>query len=224
MDTYSILPLDQIGYYAFLMLTFYGAKHLGQDFKGYLNKPILAPSDGKILGIREGNQTGICVYMLAPDNTLHRIAHCSVKTWELQTVREVKKGEVIAYMGNTGLSTNVHTHHDIQPTDGTVTTLSAAIAWTSRSLSIIENAKKESEESWTNAVIARFIDPIVWAINGPYNPEKVSEWAIEAVNWCKEQGIMDATEHPQEVMTAERQAVTLHRLFLLLSTKENVLK
>lgn len=95
--------------YRFGVKTFYNDFHLGIDIWTPEKVPVFAPFDGdaqKLVGKDGGNM--IYFHPDGQTNTIRLLhLHSYVKTGR------VKKGELIAYTGNTGKSTNPHIHIDI---------------------------------------------------------------------------------------------------------------
>lgn len=90
----------------------YVRMHGGVDIGGACNQPIWAVRDGVVSDLSSGSQSG---------NTV-RLDHGTVKGAKLETSylhmssfavsagQQVKRGQVIGYVGNTGLSTACHLH------------------------------------------------------------------------------------------------------------------
>lgn len=91
--------------YFFLQTTFYGVKHEGQDYAASVGTAVYAPESGywqKITGSQIGKGGRLTV-----GNKYYKFAHFS--SW-VGVSRNVSEGELIAYTGNTGLSTAAHLH------------------------------------------------------------------------------------------------------------------
>lgn len=86
-----------------------GKKHVGTDVMESIKTPLYAPYDGEVQEVY-GPDGGNMAYFIDDEfRYLHRFLHNStiVKTGI------VKKGDLIAYTGNTGRSTAPHSHIDI---------------------------------------------------------------------------------------------------------------
>lgn len=89
------------------VLTFYGAKHRGEDYIIPVGTKIYAPFDGEAVAIK-GTQGGNMIYFYTGKYVI-RLLHLS----SYVKLGQVKEGDLIALSGNTGLSTGPHLHLDI---------------------------------------------------------------------------------------------------------------
>jgi murein DD-endopeptidase MepM/ murein hydrolase activator NlpD len=86
-----------------------GQRHLGQDYICKVGTPVYAIADGSIK-ISTGKQSGLMITLITNTGLSVRIMHLNT------TVKHngmVKRGDLIAYSGNTGTSTVAHSHIDI---------------------------------------------------------------------------------------------------------------
>ena len=85
--------------------------HLGTDFGARRGTPILAVADGKVVYAGYKGANGNLVKIKHRDGYATIYAHMSrIKT---KSGKEVKKGEVIGYVGSTGRSTGAHLHFGV---------------------------------------------------------------------------------------------------------------
>lgn len=89
--------------------TFYNDFHLGTDFVCPIGTPIYMPFDGKVAEI-QGKQGGLTAYVFFKGLQM-RCMHLS----KVVRVGKAREGELIAYSGNSGLSTAPHVHLDLCP-------------------------------------------------------------------------------------------------------------
>ena len=82
--------------------------HLGIDIAAAAGTPILAVQDGHIVSAGEAGSYGLCLVIEGEDGYQSRYAHCSLIV--VSAGQEVRKGDVVAYVGNTGDSTGPHLH------------------------------------------------------------------------------------------------------------------
>jgi murein DD-endopeptidase MepM/ murein hydrolase activator NlpD len=85
--------------------------HKGLDVATRTGTPIIAPADG--LAIFSGREGGFG-NMLAIDHgygIVTKYAHCS--TIDVKIGQKVKRGDIIARVGNTGRSTGPHLHYEV---------------------------------------------------------------------------------------------------------------
>lgn len=135
----SIVPGDRAERYGIYMLTCGGRQNYGSPFGfpwlGYVTSPygyrvhpisgdkdlhqgidIAAPEGTPILAVRGGHVVsagdaggfGLCLVIEGEDGYQSRYAHCSFLA--VSAGQEVRQGDVVAYVGNTGDSTGPHLH------------------------------------------------------------------------------------------------------------------
>lgn len=106
------LKVRKVGGYTFGQRTWYTAHHLGTDYSALKGTPLYAPFDGNIVSQMYGVQGGRTILMkpIGQDVAI-RFMHLDRFTTK---GGRVKKGDVIAYTGNTGVTTKgAHLHIDI---------------------------------------------------------------------------------------------------------------
>ena len=106
-----ILKDKIVGGYRFKERTFYGTKHLGTDYRAKSGTECYAPFDGVITYEGYGVQGGNTIWFKPNGrDVIIRLMHLS----KFKASGKVKKGQVIALTGNTGLLTKApHLHIDI---------------------------------------------------------------------------------------------------------------
>lgn len=85
--------------------------HRGVDISAAEGTPILAVQDGRVVSAGDAGAYGLCVVIEGEDGYQSRYAHCS--SFSVSTGQEVKRGDVIAAVGNTGTSTGAHLHLEV---------------------------------------------------------------------------------------------------------------
>ncbi len=90
------------------------ARHLAIDIGAPRGTPILATTDGEIVRLTREHRGGITVYQ-KDDKGRYLFYYCHLSRYAsgLRVGREVKKGEVIGYVGSTGRTTGPHLHFSI---------------------------------------------------------------------------------------------------------------
>jgi hypothetical protein len=83
---------------------------LGIDYTLPTGSPIYAPIGG-IAKHFTGSQAGTAIYLQGDDGKIHRLMHMSKRA--LPDNARVKEGDVVGYVGSTGLSTGAHLHWDV---------------------------------------------------------------------------------------------------------------
>jgi len=82
--------------------------HRGIDIAAAEGTPILAVQDGHVVSVGDVRGYGLCLVVEGEDGYQSRYAHCSSIT--VSAGQEVRRGDVVAYVGNTGDSTGPHLH------------------------------------------------------------------------------------------------------------------
>lgn len=85
--------------------------HRGMDIAVAGGTPILAVHDGKVISAGDAGSYGLCVVIEDEKGYRSRYAHCS--SLSVSAGQEVKKGDTIAAVGNTGNSTGNHLHLEV---------------------------------------------------------------------------------------------------------------
>jgi murein DD-endopeptidase MepM/ murein hydrolase activator NlpD len=88
--------------------------HSGIDIAGELGSPIRASSNGKITRKEMSDDLGNVVEMEHPDGTTGIYGHLSKFDGIVEEGKEVKQGDIIGYMGDTGSSTGSHLHFEVR--------------------------------------------------------------------------------------------------------------
>ncbi len=85
--------------------------HKGIDITADKGTPILAPADGVVTFAERFSSYGLTLEITHTDNTKTRYAHTNGFNVEVGT--RVKRGDVVAFVGNTGRSTGPHLHYEV---------------------------------------------------------------------------------------------------------------
>ncbi len=85
--------------------------HKGYDIANHVGTPIVAPADGVVTYAGSRGSMGIMVTLDHGHGMVTRYGHLS-KTLK-KSGEQVKRGETIALMGNTGRSTGPHLHYEV---------------------------------------------------------------------------------------------------------------
>ena len=91
----------------------YTKMHTGTDFAAPMGTPIMASGDGKITKAGWCGGGGNCVKI--KHNTTYQTvyAHMSKFGKGIKKGKRVKQGQIIGYVGSTGLSTGPHLHYEV---------------------------------------------------------------------------------------------------------------
>ena len=87
--------------------------HRGTDFAAPMGTPIMASGDGKIIRARWCGGGGNCVKIKHNSTYSTVYAHMSKFARGIKEGVRVKQGQIIGYVGSTGLSTGPHLHYEV---------------------------------------------------------------------------------------------------------------
>jgi len=85
--------------------------HKGIDIKATTGTPVIATADGVILTAKHKGNWGNLIVITHEDGYQTRYAH--LDGFNTERYKSVKRGEIIGYVGNTGLSTGPHLHYEV---------------------------------------------------------------------------------------------------------------
>lgn len=85
--------------------------HKGLDFTADVGTPVYATGDGKIKNVYYSESLGNVIFLDHIHGYETRYAHLS--KFNVRTGQNVKRGEVIGFVGNTGLSGGPHLHYEV---------------------------------------------------------------------------------------------------------------
>ncbi|MCZ8368658.1 MAG: peptidoglycan DD-metalloendopeptidase family protein [Porphyrobacter sp.] len=89
----------------------YNRMHAGMDFKARYGTPIVAVSDGRVSSAGRSGGCGIQVRLEHGGNLSTR--YCHMSQMAVRAGMQVRRGQVIGYVGSTGLSTGPHLHYEM---------------------------------------------------------------------------------------------------------------
>lgn len=89
----------------------YRKMHHGMDFTAKKGTPIYATGDGKVIKASRGSGFGRVVYIDHGFGYVTKYGHMS--EFNTRKGRYVKRGDVIGYVGNSGLSSGSHLHYEV---------------------------------------------------------------------------------------------------------------
>jgi murein DD-endopeptidase MepM/ murein hydrolase activator NlpD len=91
----------------------YTKMHLGTDFAAPTGTPIMASGDGKVIKVGWCGGGGNCVKIKHNSKYQTVYAHMSKFGRGIKKGVRVKQGQIIGYVGSTGLSTGPHLHYEV---------------------------------------------------------------------------------------------------------------
>ena len=89
----------------------YKRMHAGLDFRGRHGTPIVAVTDGTVSGAGRMGGCGIAVRLNHAGGLSTR--YCHMSRMAVSRGQRVRRGQVIGYIGSTGLSTGPHLHYEM---------------------------------------------------------------------------------------------------------------
>ena len=89
----------------------YHRMHAGIDFKATYGTPIVAVSDGRVSSAGRSGGCGIAVRLEHGGGLSTR--YCHMSRMAVTAGMQVRRGQVIGYVGSTGLSTGPHLHYEM---------------------------------------------------------------------------------------------------------------
>ena len=89
----------------------YRRMHSGQDFKARHGTPIVAVTDGRVIGAGRMGGCGKAVRLRHGGGLETR--YCHMSRMAVDRGQQVRRGQVIGYVGSTGLSTGPHLHYEM---------------------------------------------------------------------------------------------------------------
>lgn len=127
-STPSIIPLEVTDYwfssgFGWRRSPFTGLKefHNGLDISGRKGTPIIAPADGKV--IKRGYDKYLGKYLKIDHGRQVITTYGHLSAYNVSAGQKVERGDIIASMGNSGLSTGHHLHYMIKVKDRCVNPL-----------------------------------------------------------------------------------------------------
>ena len=91
----------------------YNKLHQGTDFAAPEGTPIMASGDGKIIRARWCGGGGNCIKIRHNSTYTTVYAHLKNFARGIKEGKKVKQGQVIGYVGSTGMSTGPHLHYEV---------------------------------------------------------------------------------------------------------------
>jgi murein DD-endopeptidase MepM/ murein hydrolase activator NlpD len=88
-------------------------KHKGMDFSAPTGTPIYATSDGKVIRI-DGRAAGYGKHIRIDHGFGYVTLYAHLSKYNVRRGQEVKRGDVIGFVGNTGRSVAPHLHYEIR--------------------------------------------------------------------------------------------------------------
>jgi murein DD-endopeptidase MepM/ murein hydrolase activator NlpD len=91
----------------------FNKKHLGTDFAAPLGTPVMASGTGTIIKAQWCGGGGNCIKIKHNSTYSTVYAHLTKFAAGIKSKTKVKQGQIIGYVGSTGLSTGPHLHYEV---------------------------------------------------------------------------------------------------------------
>lgn len=88
--------------------------HTGLDIPAQRYTPVVATADGKLINMYPVSGYGECIMIEHSDGLVSLYGHLSAYTDHMKLGDEIKKGQVIGFVGSTGRSTGAHLHFEVR--------------------------------------------------------------------------------------------------------------
>lgn len=89
--------------------------HMGMDFAGKINTPIYATGDGTVITVEK--ERGYGKRVIINHGYGYNTIYAHLNGFKVKFGQKVKRGEIIGYLGNTGVSTGPHLHYEVRKND-----------------------------------------------------------------------------------------------------------
>ena len=91
----------------------YNKKHLGTDFAAPMGTPIMASGSGTITRAKWCGGGGNCIKI--KHNSTYETVYAHMKSFAagMRVGKKVRQGQIIGYVGSTGMSTGPHLHYEV---------------------------------------------------------------------------------------------------------------
>lgn len=205
----------------------HGGVDLGWDDNP--NTPIIAHSQGNIVFCQTGrvNDTsatgnasyGNCVKIKHPNGYYTLYAHMNYVS--VKNGQEVKKGQYIGDMGNTGVSYGNHLHFEVRNASDTRIDPAPYIA---NDLPGLPTKDETEEKDLTEVEVRKVVQDELNKFFSDLSRKEVSDWAKDAVEEVKDLGIMNGDSNgnfrPRSYITREETAILTTRLLDVVNKQE----
>ena len=91
----------------------YNKKHLGTDFAAPMGTPIMASGNGTVVLAKWCGGGGNCIKIKHNSTYQTVYAHMQSFTRGIKKGKKVRQGDIIGYVGSTGMSTGPHLHYEV---------------------------------------------------------------------------------------------------------------
>ena len=89
--------------------------HNGLDFRAPIGTEVYAPADGQVILVGRNGGYGMCV--IIDHGYGYKTIYGHLSSYNVTVGQNVKRGDLICWTGNTGVSTGPHLHYEIRQYD-----------------------------------------------------------------------------------------------------------
>ncbi len=135
----------------------YNKKHLGTDFAAPAGTPIMASGSGTVIRAKWCGGGGNCIKI--KHNSTYETVYAHMKSFAkgIKVGKKVKQGQIIGYVGSTGMSTGPHLHYEVIVNGKKVNSQKLKLP-SGKVLKDLERKKFEIHRIKTDVLIAEMID------------------------------------------------------------------
>lgn len=190
--------------------------HQGVDIGSTGKVPIYSAADGTVVRVGVIDTYGnVVILRHTINNKRMDTLYAHLDSYSVKVGENVKQGQQIAIMGNTGNAIGIHLHFEIH--DGPWATGQPNAVDPMQYIKLGEDELTVSAEKQLQSQINQLNEELK-ALRALLNNkvdiatnEPVSGWAKEAWDWAVKEGLLDGT-HPRSPLTREQQAIILMRI------------
>ena len=135
----------------------YNKKHLGTDFAAPMGTPIMASGSGTVTRAKWCGGGGNCVKI--KHNSTYETVYAHMKSFAkgIKAGAKVRQGQIIGYVGSTGMSTGPHLHYEVIVNGKKVNSQTLKLP-SGKTLKDVEREKFEIHRIKTDVLIAEMLE------------------------------------------------------------------
>lgn len=167
-----------------------GAKeyHKGIDLVGMDDITVYAVSDGKVRTAFQANGAGNYIVVTMADG--RRMFYMHLASFLVKNGADVKRGEPIGVMGNTGNSTGAHTHLEIRPAGTTSASLDINDFTGIPNVKGIYYYNPNTESKENEKMTGESFERLIAEHYEKLREKEPDEWSKQAREFCEKNGII----------------------------------
>lgn len=162
--------------------------HKGIDLVGMDDTTVYAVSDGKVRTAFQANGAGNYIVVTMSDG--RRLFYMHLASFLVKNGADVKRGEPIGIMGNTGNSTGAHTHLELRPSGTTSASLDISEFTGIPNIKGVYYYNPNTESKENEKMTSESFDRLIAEHYEKLRSKEPSEWSKEAREFCEKHGII----------------------------------